>query len=116
MSLRGVNLLTATTIVAEIGDLKRFASALQLMAYLGVVSSEYSSGGSKITRRYHQERQWPCAASLRHTKVKVDANPYDPSHEEYFEKRLAFKMKKGVLSQSLSGWAIITHFRSGELG
>ena len=47
MALRGVRLLTATTIVAEIGDLKRFASAPQLMAYLGVVPSEHSSGGSK---------------------------------------------------------------------
>ncbi len=47
MALRGVNLLTATTIVAEIGDLRRFASAPQLMAYLGVVPSEYSSGGTK---------------------------------------------------------------------
>ncbi len=47
MALRGVNLLTATTIVAEIGDLRRFASAPQLMAYLGVVPSEHSSGGTK---------------------------------------------------------------------
>lgn len=47
MALRGVNLLTATTIVAEIGDLKRFASAPQLMAYLGVVPSEHSSGGTQ---------------------------------------------------------------------
>ncbi len=47
MALRGVNLLTATTIVAEIGDLQRFTSAPQLMAYLGLVPSEHSSGGSK---------------------------------------------------------------------
>lgn len=47
MALRGVNLLTATTVVAEIGDLQRFASAPQLMAYLGVVPSEHSSGASK---------------------------------------------------------------------
>ncbi len=47
MALRGVNLLTATTIVAEIGDLRRFASAPQLMAYLGVVPSEHSSGGTQ---------------------------------------------------------------------
>jgi transposase len=46
MALRGVNLLTATTVVAEIGDLRRFASAPQLMAYLGVVPSEHSSGGT----------------------------------------------------------------------
>ncbi len=47
MALRGVSLLAATTIVAEIGDLRRFPSAPQLMAYLGVVPSEHSSGGSK---------------------------------------------------------------------
>lgn len=47
MALRGVNLLTATTIVAEIGDLQRFTGAPQLMAYLGLVPSEHSSGGSK---------------------------------------------------------------------
>ena len=47
MSLRGINLLTAVTIVAELGDLRRFESAPQLMAYLGLVPSEYSSGGSR---------------------------------------------------------------------
>jgi transposase len=46
MALRGVNLLTAAIVVAEIGDLKRFANASQLMAYLGLVPSEHSSGGS----------------------------------------------------------------------
>jgi transposase len=46
MALRGVSLLTATTIVAEIGDLKRFDSAPQLMAYLGLVPSEHSSGAT----------------------------------------------------------------------
>jgi transposase len=46
MALRGVNLLTATTVMAEIGDLTRFANAPQLMAYLGLVPSEHSSGGS----------------------------------------------------------------------
>jgi transposase len=48
MALRGVNLVTASTIAAEIGDLTRFPSAPQLMKYLGVVPSEYSSGPSKI--------------------------------------------------------------------
>ncbi len=67
MALRGVNLLTATTIVAEIGDLRRFASAPQLMAYLGVVPSEHSSVDRTLQRRYqvarwhHQDRQRTCA-------------------------------------------------------
>jgi transposase len=48
-SLRGVSLIVAVTTVAELGDLTRFDSAKQLMAYLGLVPSEHSSGGT--TRR-----------------------------------------------------------------
>jgi len=47
MALRGINRLTATTIVAEIGDLRRFPNAPQLMKYLGVVPSEHSSGATR---------------------------------------------------------------------
>jgi transposase len=47
MALRGVKLITAATIVAEIGDLRRFSTAPQLMGYLGVVPSEHSSGGTR---------------------------------------------------------------------
>lgn len=36
---------------------------------------------------------------VRHTKVKADANPYDPKYEEYFEKRLEIKMKKGLVGK-----------------
>ena len=49
-AMRGVALITAVTIVAEIGDFSRFASPRQLMAYLGLVPGEHSSG-SKIRRR-----------------------------------------------------------------
>jgi transposase len=47
MALRGIDRLTATTLVAEVGDLRRFTTAPQLMKYLGVVPSEHSSGQSK---------------------------------------------------------------------
>jgi transposase len=43
-SLRGVSLIVSTTTVAEIGDLNRFESPVELMSYLGLVASEYSSG------------------------------------------------------------------------
>lgn len=49
MALRGISLLTAATIMAELGDLTRFAEAPKLMGYLGLVPSEHSSGAS--TRR-----------------------------------------------------------------
>jgi transposase len=48
-ALRGVAPIVAITTVAEIGDLSRFANPRQLMAYLGLVPSEHSSGNS--TRR-----------------------------------------------------------------
>lgn len=44
--LKGVALITASTIVAEVGDLTRFDNPRQLMAYAGLVPSEYSSGDS----------------------------------------------------------------------
>ena len=80
MALRGVNLLTATTIVAEIGDLRRFASAPQLMAYLGVVPSEHSSGmtksrggitktGNGHVRRVLVEAAWTYRHPARKTAV-----------------------------------------------
>jgi transposase len=46
-ALRGIGFLSAVTIVAEAGDLRRFASAPQFMAYAGAVPSEASSGGKQ---------------------------------------------------------------------
>ncbi|VIO79078.1 hypothetical protein CI41S_66410 [Bradyrhizobium ivorense] len=43
-ALRGVAFLTAVTFVAEIGDVRRFDSPRQLMAYLGLVLCENSTG------------------------------------------------------------------------
>lgn len=43
-ALRGVSLIIAATTVAELGDLTRFDSAKQLMAYLGLVPSLHASG------------------------------------------------------------------------
>ena len=48
-SLRGVAGITATTIVSEVGDLRRFLRPRQLMGYCGLVSSECSTGSR--TRR-----------------------------------------------------------------
>ena len=39
-ALRGIDRLTATALLAELGDLRRFASALEFVSYLGLVPSE----------------------------------------------------------------------------
>jgi len=41
---RGIDTLTALSIIAELHDVRRFQSPRALMAYLGLVPSEYSSG------------------------------------------------------------------------
>jgi transposase len=45
-ALRGVSFVTAVGIVAEVGDIRRFHHPRELMAYLGLVPSEHSSGPS----------------------------------------------------------------------
>jgi transposase len=44
MALRGIKLISAMTIIAELGDITRFDSPRQLMSFLGLVPSEASSG------------------------------------------------------------------------
>ena len=73
MALRGLDLVSATIFLAEIGDLSRFATARELMGYLGLVPSEHSTGdrirrsgitkaGNARARRILVE----CAWSYRH--------------------------------------------------
>jgi len=46
-AFRGIRLITAVTIAAELVDLQRFGSPGQLMAFLGLVPSEHSSGETR---------------------------------------------------------------------
>ena len=66
---RGISTLTALALLAEIGDFRRFASARELMSFLGLTVSEYSSGerrqrgsitktGNRHARRLLVEAAW----------------------------------------------------------
>src|SRR5712692_5366203 len=68
-TMRGMALVNAATLIAELGDLSRFGNPRQLMAYLGLVPSEHSSGasvkrggitkaGNAATRRLLIEAAW----------------------------------------------------------
>ena len=46
-ALRGVELTSAVIVMTELGDLTRFANPRQLMSYLGLTPSEYSSGARR---------------------------------------------------------------------
>ena len=68
-ALKGVDYLTAITLVAELGDISRFTNPAQLMSYAGIVPSEHSSGlkqrrgpitktGNSHVRRVVVEAAW----------------------------------------------------------
>src|SRR6185437_8083736 len=48
MSLRGVQELTAMTLVAEVGDFSRFTDAGSLMHFFGLTPSEYTSSDKRV--------------------------------------------------------------------
>lgn len=60
--LRGFQLVTSMVITSELGDLHRFRHPRQLMAYLGLVPSEQSSGGQRhqgaITKSGNSHARW----------------------------------------------------------
>ncbi len=73
MALRGLDFVSASAFLAEIGDLTRFQTARELMGYLGLVPSEHSTGdkvkrsgitkaGNRRARRILVECSW----SYRH--------------------------------------------------
>jgi transposase len=88
-ALRGVQFTVAVTMVAELGDLTRFENPRQLMNYLGLTPSEYSSGarrqqgsitktGNTQARRALVEGAWayryPAKVS-RHLQLRLEKLP-----------------------------------------
>lgn len=87
MAMRGIDLIAATTFLTEIGDLSRFRTPHELMAYLGLVPSEASTGNTikrgpitKAGNRRARRMLVECAWSYQHPprvgrakQQKVDA-------------------------------------------
>jgi transposase len=88
-ALRGVQFTVAVTMVAEVGDLSRFDTPRELMKFLGLIPSEYSSGerrqqgsitkaGNTHARRALVEGAWayryPAKVS-RHLHLRLETQP-----------------------------------------
>ncbi len=92
-AMRGVALVAAVTVVAEVGDFRRFINPRQLMAYLGLVPSEHSSGGSvrrggitkagnALARRVLIEGAWTYRMSARVSRKIHDRLGHYPLRSE----------------------------------
>jgi transposase len=70
MAFKGFQLVAAMITVSELGDIHRFAHPRQLMAYLGLVSSEYSSGSKQrqgaITKTGNPHLRWLLIECAQH--------------------------------------------------
>jgi transposase len=88
-ALRGVQFTVAVTLVAELGDLTRFDHPRELMKFLGLIPSEYSTGerrrqgsitkaGNSHARRVLVEGAWayryPAKVS-RHLQLRLETQP-----------------------------------------
>ncbi|CAU99287.1 putative transposase [Escherichia coli 55989] len=106
-ALKGVGQLIAITLVAELGDFSRFSNPKQLMAFLGLVPGEYSSGnsirprgitkvGNSELRRLLYEAAW----SYR-TPAKVGAwlIYYRPDSVTQYSKDIAWKAQQRLCSR-----------------
>jgi len=78
VALRGIDKVAAIVLLAELGDISRFDSPRQLMAYLGLVPSEHSTGkrrrqgaitltGNSHARRMLVESAWSYRFPARQT-------------------------------------------------
>lgn len=110
-ALRGIDTVSSIGLVSEIGDISRFGSARQLMAYLGLVPSEHSSGNSirrgSITktgnghaRRLLTEAAWNYRFPARlsnHLRLRSSALP-EPVRNHAWKAQLRLSARFAALS------------------
>lgn len=79
MSMRGFQLIAATVLVAELGDIRRFVHPRHLMAFIGLVPRQHSTGGTRrlgaITKTGNAHARWILIEAIQHALLppKVSA-------------------------------------------
>src|ERR1700746_544388 len=90
-AMRGIDLVSAVTVMAELGDLSRFRNPRELMGYLGLVPSESSTGdtvkrggitkaGNGRARRILVEAAWSYRYPPRVSRDKQPKGEAAPRH------------------------------------
>jgi transposase len=137
-SFRGISIRTALGLLAEIGDFRRFATARELMSYLGLTVAEYSSGdrqhrghltktGNRHARRLLIEAAWHyqhparqaarAAAISEHVPPAVSARAWQAQirlhhrHRHLTSHGKRSTVATAAIARELAGflWAAMTH-------
>jgi transposase len=121
-AFRGIEYLTALSVVCEIGDFKRFPSAQAFMSYLGLVPSERSSGkkrkqgritktGNGHLRRLLTESSWhyarPNQVSKRLEQRRIGTDEWTIRYADKAMKRLHEKYTRMVYKGKSKQTAVI---------
>jgi transposase len=108
--LRGVQLLTAVALAAELGDLSRFPHPRQLMAFLGLVASEYSSGGTRrqgsITKTGNSHARWFLVEAAQHYRLPPKVSKELAPRQEKLSARLKEISWKAQVRLHKKYWAM----------
>ena len=110
----GIKTLTAISIIAEIFDFGRFASARDLMSYLGLTPSEYSSGekenkgsitktGNRRVRRLLTEVAWHHRHSYGISKVLRERREGQPQWAIDIADRAGLRLRRRYRRLVLKG-------------
>ena len=101
MACKGFKEVAAMTVISELGDLRRFKSPRPLMAFLGLVSGEQSSGGKRrqgsITKCGNGHARWMLCESAQayRREPKISALLSKRQHGQPQEvKALSWRMQK----------------------
>lgn len=106
MACRGFQEVAAMTVISELGDLRRFSSPRKLMAFVGLVPSEHSSGGSRrqagITKCGNSHARWilvECAQHFRRAPKVGKALTERQLNQPPNVKELSWRMQKRLNSR-----------------
>jgi transposase len=86
MSLPGVALINASTLIAELGDLSRFTRPQELMSYLGLVPSEHTSADDRrqggITKMGNGHARRALVEAAHHYRAPARLTPHLQKRQE----------------------------------
>ena len=101
MGCKGFQEVAAITVISELGDLTRFSSPRKLMAFLGLVPSEHSSGGKRrqgsITKCGNSHARWILIECAQHFRKSAKIGAALTRRQEGLSqevKELSWRMQK----------------------
>lgn len=100
MCFRGFELVAATMLVAELCDVRRFAHPRGLMAYLGLVPHELSTGDARwlgaITKAGNAQARWILIEAIQHASLPPKISSHLAQRQEgqpELYRRIGWKMQ-----------------------